>query len=111
MGLTASKIKVGKYYRTATNQHRHVTKIENGKVWFSTRGSKGGPWGFGTPTTPEKFAAAVVEEVVASWHVDYPNLKPEIAKARKSAKKTPKAKKVVKAKKTVKKAKKAKRKK
>lgn len=100
MGLSVSEIKVGKYYRTPSNQHRHVTKIEDGKVRYSTRGSKGGAWGFAPLTTLAKFAAAVVEEVAASWNVDYPDLKPEIARARKSAKKTPKAKKT---KKTIKK--------
>jgi hypothetical protein len=66
--MQASEIKAGHCYATAENQHRKVTRIASGKVWYETyRADVPGTW---TPAhapesapTLQAFAADVTQEV------------------------------------------------
>ena len=50
MSIKTTEIVVGGIYGTATNQERRVTKIENGKVHYESRGGNvKGDWIYGHP--------------------------------------------------------------
>jgi hypothetical protein len=66
--MQTSDIKAGRCYATAENQHRKVTRIEAGQVWYETyRADVPGTWkaGHGGDAAPslDEFAAEVTQEV------------------------------------------------
>jgi hypothetical protein len=66
--MQATEIKAGHCYATAENQHRKVTRIEAGKVWYETyRADVPGTWepAHAVDAAPavESFAADVMQEV------------------------------------------------
>ena len=66
--MRTSQIKAGHCYATAENQHRKVTRIEAGKVWYDTyRADVPGTWkpahAAGAAPSLETFAAEVTQEV------------------------------------------------
>ena len=69
MAIDISEIVVGGIYATANNQERRVTKIENGKVFYESRGGNvKNDWAPGhtlaSPPSIENFAEAC-EKVIS----------------------------------------------
>lgn len=79
VAVTRADIGVDKYFRTPSNEVRHVSDVsDDGQITFTARGSqyiKPPPWEPLPPQPVERFISEVVEEVPVHWDPRFAPLK------------------------------------